>query len=271
MTALAGHQTLRNRYRFTGRLELTSPLRLSSGRASDVTDAPLMRDRSGIVYIPGSSLRGVLRSELERILSGLELADGPRSCILFSEDDRADACVTVHRGKQEELSKKPEGEALAYLGENLCDLCRLFGSPVYASRLTIEDAYPEKPEGLPEKGNIRDGVGIDRDTGAAREGIKFNYEVLEKGKDGTFFTLRMQLENLDGDGAHDRTLLNLALALLEEGLNVGGKRAAGLGQIKLQKASIKVHGFKSTEDLWKDLQARVDPHRELKLEEVLNA
>lgn len=265
---MTGHQVLKNRYHFQGRMELLSPLRLSSGRASDVTDAPLMRDRAGNVYIPGSSLRGVLRSEMERILAGLELSDGPRSCTLFSEESRPEACITVHRGKQDALLRKPEAEALAFLEDHLCDLCRLFGSPVYASRLTIEDAYPENPSKLPE-GNLRDGVGIDRDTGAARDSIKFNYEVLEKGRQGVSFLFKMKVENLGEK--HDLTLLRLALSLLQEGLCVGGKRSAGLGQVKLQKDSLKVRGFKNPQDLWQALQEKADPHRELKLEEVLNA
>lgn len=265
---MTGHQKLENRYLFAGRLELLSPLRLSSGRASDVTDAPLMRDRAGNVYIPGSSLRGVLRSEMERILAGLQLEKGPRSCTLFSEDSRPEACITVDRAKQDALLRKPESEALAFLGDHLCDLCRLFGSPVYASRLAIEDAYPADPSSLPE-GNVRDGVGIDRDTGAARDNVKFNYEVLEKGRQGVHFLFNMKIENLGEE--HDRTLLRLALSLLEEGLSVGGKRSAGLGKIRLEKNSLKVRGFKSPADLWKALQEPADPHRELKLEEVLNA
>ncbi len=270
MTALTGHHTLRNRYRFEGRLELLSPLRLSSGRASDVTDAPLMRDRAGTPYIPGSSLRGVLRSELERLIAGAGLPDGPRSCILFSKDESPGACISVNRLKQEELLEKKEDEALAYLGKHLCDLCRLFGSPVYASRLAIEDAYLVNPAGVADRSNVRDGVGIDRDTGAARENVKFDYEVLEKG-DGTFFTFHMQVENLGEAGSHDTTLLELALALLEQGLFVGGKRSAGLGQIKLQRDSLKVRGFRSAEALWKALLERKDPHVELPLKEVLHA
>lgn len=259
-----GHHTIDNRYRFEGRLELLSPLRLSSGRASDVTDAPLMRDRSGTPYIPGSSLRGVLRSELEKILNGLQLKDGPRSCILFSEDA---CCLTTDKARQDALREKPENEVLAALQDGLCDVCKLFGSPLYASRLVIEDACPEPMTALKEKSMVRDGVGIDRDTGAARENVKFNYEVLET---GPAFTLRMQVENL-GQGGHDRMLLRLALGLLQEGLNVGGKRAAGLGRILLKKETLKVTGFRSAQDLWKALQEGRDPHGELNLEEVLDA
>jgi len=271
MTAISGHHTLQNRYRFEGRLELTSPLRLSSGRASDVTDAPLMRDRAGVPYIPGSSLRGALRSEMERILAGLgKETTGVRACILFSEDSSPDACISVNRNKQEELLNQSEDKVLAYLDLHLCDLCRLFGSPAYASRLTLEDSVPVNPADHPKHANIRDGVGIDRDTGAARENIKFNYEVLEPEKGGTFFILRMQVENL-AKGSPDSTLLRLALSLLEEGLFVGGKRAAGLGKIRLRKDSLKVRGFKDPKELWEALKTGGDPHRELPLEEVLNA
>jgi CRISPR-associated protein Csm3 len=270
MTVLSGHHRLENRYRFTGRLELTSPLRLSSGRASDVTDAPLMRNRAGVPYIPGSSLRGVLRSELERILAALGPSAGVRSCVLFSEETGEDACITVHRGKQDELKELSDADALAYLDGHLCDLCRLFGSPVYASHLVIEDACPETPENLTAQFNIRDGVGIDRDTGTARENVKFNYEVMEKGQ-GTFFTFRMQVENLGVDGKHDHKLLALIIALLKEGLSVGGKRSGGLGQVRLRKESIEVRGFKSAQDLWAALQAGKDPHLVLPLTEVLNA
>jgi CRISPR-associated RAMP protein (TIGR02581 family) len=272
MTAISGHHTLQNRYRFEGRMELVSPLRLSSGRASDVTDAPLMRNRAGVPYIPGSSLRGALRSEMERILAGLgREITGVRSCVLFSQESGPDACVSVDDKKQKALKNQPEDKVLDYLDEHLCDLCRLFGSPAYASRLTLEDSLPENPANHTKGGNVRDGVGIDRDTGAARETIKFNYEVLEPEKGGTFFLLRMQVENLGVGAPQDTALLNLALSILQEGLYVGGKRAAGLGKICLRKESLKVRGFKNPKDLWRSLKTGGDPHRELSLEEVLNA
>ena len=66
-------------------------------------------------------------------------------------------------------------------------------------------------------------------------------------------------------------LLGLAVSLLEQGLFVGGKRSAGLGQIKLEKDSLKVRGFRSAQDLWKALLERKDPHAELSLKEVLYA
>jgi CRISPR-associated RAMP protein (TIGR02581 family) len=261
-----GHHVLRNRYRFEGELELETALRLSSGRASEITDAPLMRDRAGRPFMPGSSLRGALRSELERILPEIHELK-LRSCVLFTADDSEEACITASREKQEKVRAISEGEeegqtredreakVATYLSGNLCDLCQLFGSPHYASRLVIEDGFPRS--GNPRTA-VRDGVGIDRDTGTARESVKFNYEVLEP-EGGLRFTFRMQVENLNDT---DRKLLKVLVFLLQEGFYVGGKRAAGLGRVRLVRNTLKATGFDGAEGLWKALAENRDPYGE---------
>ena len=257
MTVSFGHHMLQNRYRFQATLRLETPLRLSSGRASDATDAPLMRDRAGIPYIPGSSLRGALRAEIERILA----AAGPllqvRSCTLFTEDTSPEACISINRAKQEKVTECSEEDALQFVEQHLCDVCKLFGSTVYASGLVIEDSYPQDQAAWRSKSVVRDGVGIDRDTGTARDTAKFDYEVLET---GPVFTLRMQVENVT---ASDKRVLNLMLGLLKQGVYVGGKRAAGLGKILLHTWPVTVTGFHSAHDLWQAIMAGKDPHQPL--------
>lgn len=241
-----GHHTLQNRYCFTGMLTLDTPLRVSSGRASDETDAPLMRDRAHIPYIPGSSLRGAIRSELERILAAVGDVAGVSGCVLFTDDE----C----NAKAREFQKQdPSEEKLATFAETeLCDLCRLLGCTVYASRLTIEDAYPGSQ--IVSYCRVRDGVGIDRDTGAAREGVKFDYEVLEKGPE---FSFSMRAENVTPP--KDKTLINLILGVLKQGLYVGGKRAAGLGKVKLKNYTVA--GFADPKALWEAIMQGKDPHQ----------
>lgn len=275
-----GHAALCSRYRFEGTLELATPLRLSSGRASVETDAPIMRDRDLIPYIPGSSLRGSLRSELERVLAAAGSRPDLWACTLFVTDDAADACLTASPAKQERLRKLDEKARartatsadrqapLDLLAKDLCPLCQLFGSPFYASRLVIEDAYPKSRSELRDRSVVRDGVGIDRDTGAAREQVKFDYEVLETGKDRTPFTLSLQVENLT---PADAEILGLAFGLLAGGLHVGGKRAAGLGCIKLKMDSLAAKGFASPEAMWKAVRAGHDPHQAIPIKEVLRA
>jgi CRISPR-associated RAMP protein (TIGR02581 family) len=252
MTAFFGHHCLQNRYQFHLKLTLKTPLRLSSGRASDETDAPLMRCFDGTPLIPGTSLRGAIRSEVERIISAVGPASGLRSCSLFSESEVDKDCAAKFRKYQ--TAEEATGEALSdqeiadFAQQNLCDVCKLFGSALYASRLVIEDAVAD--EKYPSR--IRDGVGIDRDTGAAREGVKFDYEVLEpEGMKEIVFTGAMRVENLTNK---DKALLGLILNLLRQGLYVGGKRAAGLGKIRLREEPV-IKGFASPAELWRRLRA----------------
>lgn len=256
-----GHHELHNRYRFAGRLHLETPLRLSSGRASDLTDAPLMRDRAGHVFIPGTSLRGALRSAIERIIAGAGPTVGLRSCILFAEDDCNKKVKPQEENiRQESLSPaETEKRLLTMLEGTLCNVCKLFAMVSYALRLIVEDAYPQiSQDDTQLKTAVRDGVGIDRDTGTARDGVKFDYEVLEI---GPLFSFSMQVENMTDQ---DRQLVKLVIALLKQGVHVGGKQAAGLGKIKLEDTSLSVYGFENPQEMWKAIMAGKDPHQPLR-------
>lgn len=258
-----GHHELHNRYLFEGTLVPETALRLSSGRASDETDAPLMRDRSGVPYLPGSSLRGAIRSEAERVIAGVgKDVAGIKSCILFCDDDCNSKAKKFQQTDAFQDSKDKEKDLAEFAKNNLCDVRKLLGCTIYAARLAIEDAYPRDKNGIKGRSMIRDGVGIDRDTGAAREGVKFNYEVLEAGPTGSNptaseFCFRMRVENMTEP---DRKLINLILGLLKQGLYVGGKRAAGLGRIKL-KDDFTVKGFENSQTLWEALMKGTDPYQ----------
>lgn len=228
-----GHDHLCNRYIFEGKLEVVTPIRISSGRASATTDAPFIKTLGGIPYIPGSSLRGAIRSEIERIIASVGDSFGMKSCILF-EKDKDNCAVKISEFLRDFAEERNDGSAknekiAEFAEKELCDVCKLFGSTIYASRLVIEDAPSAAGTNTPAC--IRDGVGIDRDTGAARDGVKFDYEVIEKGR----FKFRMAVENMT---PQDKKMLELILNLLKQGLYVGGKRAAGLGKIQLQNLCI---------------------------------
>jgi CRISPR/Cas system CSM-associated protein Csm3 (group 7 of RAMP superfamily) len=77
----------------------------------------------------------------------------------------------------------------------------------------------------------------------------------------------MEVENLTPT---DRQLLNLLLALLREGIYVGGKRSGGLGRIRLAGA-VTVRGFESAAELWRAMTAGRDPHGALTWEEGAHA
>lgn len=263
-----GHQQLHNRYCFEGKLELVTPLRISSGRASDETDAPFMRLYDETLFIPGSSLRGAIRSEVERILASMDPAvTGLRSCTLFEKGDGGDCAEKVRKfrdslkneeKRKEEDKNKTDDQLIAkYVKGNLCDVCLLFGSASYASRLVFEDGVFVNEKEVESRTRIRDGVGIDRDTGAAKDGAKFDYEVIESGGEGVRFTFKMVAENINV-AAQDKKLINLILALLKDGLFLGGKRSGGMGKVKLAPEGgrcFKVTGFESPQSLWEALVA----------------
>lgn len=265
MSISFGHQQIHNRYCFQGEIELITPLRISSGRASDNTDAPFIRMFDQTPYIPGSSLRGAIRSEVERIIATVEDAVGFRTCTLFTKGDCAektrDFLLKLGEKERDERKDKTKEERIAeFAEEELCDVCKLFGSTVYASRLIFEDAQPVSGK---IHNRIRDGVGIDRDTGAAKDGAKFDYEVIESSKNGPFFGFRMMAENVNDK---DKKIINLILGLLKHGLYVGGKRSGGLGKIRLREIKNEVYrvtGFENPQSLWKDLVSGEEIYKDL--------
>lgn len=244
MATTTGFLKLDSRYVITGTLKPAAALHVGSGVVSPKTDSPFLTDHHGHL-IPGSTLRGVLRSRLERILQSI---GGNRGCVLFTtgEDNTHPTCLTVkaaldafkdtHKAKSAaERERLLEQEILS--GDGLCDICRLFGSPLLASKLRISDARPDNPKPL-----IRDGVGIDRDTETAREHIKYDFETI----DSSGFTFRAEIEN-----ASDKDLALLAILLQEmrkPGIDVGGKKSRGLGRCEL-KGPLSVEGFAGPAEL----------------------
>jgi len=253
-----GHHELHNRYIFVGALEVVTPLKISAGIASQHTDAPFMSDFSGRPYIPGSSIRGAIRAEVERIVSALDSRKtGITTCISFEKGNCADKVKDFQKQLADNQgagtdSDIADARLAEFMEEKFCDVCRLFGTAGYATRIFFEDCKLLGGESTAML--IRDGVGIDRDTGSAREGAKFDYEVIEKG----CFSFRMTAENLELSGP-DKKLVNLILSLLISGIFVGGKRAGGMGKLKL-KPDYSVSGFKNPESLWAEVSKGKTPY-----------
>ncbi len=222
---------------------------VTTARRAGFDHAPLVEGRP---VLPGASLRGVLRSQAERIARTLATAEAS------DKDDflrRCPACSPVARPpkKQENvpleccdsLLDKLPGEEKARLmeqgvdPENLCLACRLFGSARLGSRLIVEDA-PLK-EGTEPVYKVQDFLAIDRFTGGGREGAKFDALALWR----PVFTARLRLEN-----PRDWELGWLALVLrdLAEGwLTVGFGRAKGFGRVTVPDWTATI-GFLQTTD-----------------------
>lgn len=252
--------------------------------SSTVTDGPIVRDSLGRPLIPGSSMKGAFRASVERLvpnLAGLgfrtcQLVDGFADCLsTYSErglteaqkrsttrkptrEDYAhiseavgrrflnaaeDGAVLQRLGRTEWLEKMPtEEHLLDLLAEFLCDTCQTFGAVHLAAVARFHDLPVQKP--WAETTQIRDGVGIDRDSERAMDQIKFDYEVVPA---QTAFEFKLTVEN---PTPHDLGLIALGLQEFVQGMiPLGGIRSRGLGRCHLQAVTVAILDFSNPASL----------------------
>jgi CRISPR/Cas system CSM-associated protein Csm3 (group 7 of RAMP superfamily) len=118
------------------------------------------------VYLPGSSLKGVIRAHCERLARTVE-GKGKLACDPL--DDRSSCSKRLEKEGREWPSWRKHAKS--------CFLCQLFGNTSFASHFLISDAYPEGEEPRREE---RNGVAIDRVFGSVAVG-PFNYETVTSG------------------------------------------------------------------------------------------
>lgn len=233
-----------NKYIITGRIKALTPLYIGAGENSFdplQIDSTVIRDENGKPYIPGSSLKGVLRSYIETLIKSGINTDYDACLIVnkpcISEDDIKEIREKINKDKD---IKNKDYELAKKIYEKLCDVCKVFGSGYFASKLKIRDCKLKQDMAYVER---RDGVCIDRETGTALDGRKYEFEQVAA---GTEFEFYMSIDNLDSD--HEE-LLKYIIGILKSGeLAVGGKTSVGLGNIKL----IDFEVYKITKDTLKE-------------------
>jgi len=212
---------LQTKYCFKGILELRTALHIGGGNVNTgYTDSPVVRTPDGTPFIPGSSLKGVLRSTVEKLAVSLP---GIKTCQLFDTDTK---CPTPdEKTFNTWKTGKPEDQIVARLRKDLCATCKLFGSPYSHSKLTVHDLALQE---WAEVTQVRDGVVIDRDSERARDKLKYDYEVVPP---GATFALEIWLEHpVDADLA----LACVAMNELRSGtVHIGGNTSRGLGSCQL--------------------------------------
>ncbi|HED03618.1 MAG TPA: CRISPR-associated RAMP protein, partial [Candidatus Fraserbacteria bacterium] len=231
----------------TGTLTLRTPLHVGSGQGGELTDAPVVKYLDKRPYVPGSSFKGVLRSTVERLAEALGYTTcwlDPDCTFCLSTDKNQGGLQEQYQGLQER--RVSENKLVRFLTEHLCDTCKTFGSPFAASKVLIEDLRSAGSNQCPNPLDIRDGVGIDRDTGTARDKIKFDFETVDIQHR---FNLRLTVENA-GIVADDRStvLALVALGLNEfmKGTRLGGMTSRGLGWCQLESVQARLLNFQNS-------------------------
>jgi CRISPR/Cas system CSM-associated protein Csm3 (group 7 of RAMP superfamily) len=171
-------------------------------------------------YIPGGSLRGVLRTTAERTIARWrpDLVTDPFAAVghpLAGSDQK----LIAEYGD----TRRPSG-ATIYCRAAPIERC--FGHTLLRGRWTIADAWMKDDQQASPI--VRDGVGISRRTGAAEQDIKFQFEAIT----GGVFTTTLTLVNYE---LWQLGLLAHVLAALDGGqarLGYGTRR--GLGRVRLR-------------------------------------
>ena len=204
-------------YFITGTLINQTPLSIGSGRDAlkGGVDNPIVRI-NGIPYIPGSSLKGALRSEAERYVKSFVPSEFVCD-ILNPKEDYGE----LYRKK--ELKEKYEP----------CVICRIFGGPTLASHITIYNALPHSPFHT----EMRTSVSINRITGGQHPGRLFDVEYVAP---FTKFKFEMRIENIDimSEILEARIIKHLLKLLTMGQLWLGRRKSIGMGNIKLENFKV---------------------------------
>lgn len=222
------------------RITFASPFHAGSGLPRGLLDRAVRRDHEGLLFVPGSTLKGTLRDRCEQMARLFGLTARPPQ-----DTDRAE-----------------------WEGPDV--LSRVFGSRLYEGTLAFDDARMTEAHRLsfeavrggflPSQTFERTQVSLSRLTGAAKQGLLFSSEF---GVPGLSFEgmISGHLDDVPVDNEDSRC--SYALVLLIAGLlsldRLGGGRSAGAGQCGVEITRIRVNGSDRALDSVVDcLEALVD-------------
>jgi len=217
------HKTRYNLLHLDLSLSPVGPLLIKSGGFSTnpaLPDMQFVRTSKGGVddtlYIPGSSIKGVFRSFVEKALRTINDTNSwKRACSTF---DNNCAQIITEIAKAE---SKGIGELKSWdVYRDSCGACRLFGNTLLKGRLAFTDLISSGGT----KTETRYGVAISRLSHAVAQG-PFEMEVVVSGT----FEGQVILENYE---IWQLGLLTSAISAMNQGfLKVGFGKNRGLGQV----------------------------------------
>lgn len=221
------HRQLLNECRLSGVLTTRSPLLIRSAVETvggpNVSVVLTVRDGLDQPYIPGSTFKGALRSQAERILRTLR-ADS--ACNPLDDRSRMRACGRRLEERERELQRTDRRQTVSAVVayRDSCAACKSFGSTALAGRVAAADGYLQ---GAAAPALVRrDGIGVDRFSGAAS--LRSRYE-LEAVTDVSF-NVAITLQNFE---IWQLGLITLVVQDLMQGrLPLGSGKSHGLGQVQ---------------------------------------
>ncbi|MFL6214385.1 MAG: RAMP superfamily CRISPR-associated protein [Blastocatellia bacterium] len=223
------HKKLLNEATFYLTISVEGPLLVKSGTETwdpAVPDMQFVRTRDAqfreTIFIPGSSLKGTLRSYSEKIARTLNV-------------DCCDPFDDIHSCSKrlEELGRENKA---AEIYKESCAACKLYGSTNMAGRSAFADAYLTKPLDVAKQLTKRTAVAIDRVLGSVAVG-PFDFEALISGEFGT----QIRLHNFE---LWQLGLLGLAIRdLCLDRIRVGYGKSRGFGSISAKITKLELRSI----------------------------
>jgi CRISPR-associated protein Csm3 len=218
-----------------GELHCETGLHIGAGKGSleiGGSDNPVVKDAAGRPYIPGSSLRGKIRSLLEQF-SGAAV---PSEMVYISR--RKGQEVRIHQ------SDKPDDDICLLFGRNAGRMERVTGEPldshnasparlaVFDAPLEMDSITPPMRENLDDElTEVKNENAIDRITSQA------NPRTLERVPAGARFRVRFIMDVLCDEDAPLFGQLVQGLRLLEDDA-LGGGGSRGSGRVRLSNLKL---------------------------------
>lgn len=234
--------TFKNKYILTGKIVVLNALHIGSGKETDDRDAPFISlDDDKNFYIPGSTFRGYLSTKLERFLdsgngfkiknNGEELNEADVKLIFgYTNLDKLETKINDKDNEEDrkikENNRKIQDRIIRKLNAKNLDEVKSLAGRIHVSDMPVLKDV---------KYLTRDGIKIDRNTGATEKRAKFDYDVVPA---GTEFDLNIELENIEN---YQLDLIGLALndILKDNGDLFGGKTSRGIGKCKIKDLKMK--------------------------------
>jgi CRISPR type III-B/RAMP module RAMP protein Cmr6 len=212
-----------NKYKIT--ISLKSNLHISSGFGfAQIIDHTSIEDAEGLAYIPGSTIKGKLKSVCKKIV--LTLGDKA----FLNKEGKICQSLESSNGQKEICKYDKQNDS--------CIICKLFGSPFKEGKLIFSDARPDEvqaekirvlsainPFRVNTQNEIRTNVRLSRHRRISDENHLFVLKNVSKELKFTGFIYARE------------NVTSVEEELLKYGLkttyHLGGQKARGLGRINI--------------------------------------
>jgi CRISPR/Cas system CMR subunit Cmr4 (Cas7 group RAMP superfamily) len=229
-----------DRISITYDLTFETPFHCGTGLRAGLIDRTIVRDHDDYLYVPGSTIKGVVREHCERLER------------MYNEQDQSE-----HNQGLSKLIASPHDarKALLALGQRTTMVARIFGSHSHPGHLFFEDARQSADEKKQYDTRERDGKGeykslqtdlytqvrLDRPTRTAVSGALYTSEfgIRDVTLHGSIngWLQCTSITEIEQEPTYSLVLLLAGLSLLDR---IGGNKSTGKGKCRCEIKTVTV-------------------------------